>query len=424
MSVLKVSPPPRPGLGETDIAIRLKSLERYRRRDVKPAIFEVEATDGAPMLEQQCSLDLPVSDRFDWWCHLAAQEVVPTFVHSAHRTDFYADVKMLRFGSANVTELEFDDMGSRRTPRLIRHSDPERWMLTLVSRGAMWVEQSRNRAEPSPGDLVLYDTSRPFQSQILDRGIPCRTVLLQVPRKALPLPEQILRPRVAQPIPSTSGAAALLRRFVEDALEHATTLTPDECNRLDAVVIGLLATLLATRADAEDLIPPQTMQQLLVQQAKAFVLGHLHDPRLSPALIAEALHVSVRHLHRLFRQEGLSVGEFIRRQRLERCRADLADPRLINRTVADVGARWGYHDAAVFNRAFKALYGIPPGEHRRQSGQLGSVQLGGPKGSATSPDTSRTAGGFETGAPRGGGRGHEAGDSCADGAAAAREPGT
>ncbi|GAA1786940.1 helix-turn-helix domain-containing protein [Actinomadura chokoriensis] len=318
------------------------------------------------MLEQQCSLDLPVSDRFDWWCDLAAQEVVPTFVHSTHRSDFYAAVKLLRFGSASVTELEFDDMESRRTPRLIRHSDPERWMLTLVSRGSMWVEQSRSRAEPSLGDLVLYDTSRPFQSQILDRGVPCRTVLLQVPRKALPLPEQVLRSRVAQPVRSTSGAAALLCRFLEGALEHAKTLTPDECARLDAVVIGLMATLFAATSDAGDLIPPQTRQRVLLQQVKAFALGHLHDPRLSPTLIAEAHHISVRQLHRLFHQEGVSVGDFIRGQRLERCRADLADPRLINRTVANVGARWGFQDAAVFNRVFKAAYGIPPGEHRRR----------------------------------------------------------
>ncbi|WP_428993814.1 helix-turn-helix domain-containing protein [Actinomadura verrucosospora] len=69
----------------------------------------------------------------------------------------------------------------------------------------------------------------------------------------------------------------------------------------------------------------------------------------------------------MFHQDGQSVGEFIRRQRLERCHTDLADPELINRTVAHVGARWGFQDAAVFNRAFKAAYGIPPGEYRRRA---------------------------------------------------------
>src|SRR5689334_1174316 len=127
------------------------------------------------MLEQQCSLDLPLRDRFEWWCDVAARQVVPTIVHSVHRTNFYASLKLLQLGSVNVTELDFVDMGSLRTPQLIRRADPERWMLTLLCKGSMWVEQSRSRAEPSPGDLVLYDTSRPFQSQITGQGGTCRT---------------------------------------------------------------------------------------------------------------------------------------------------------------------------------------------------------------------------------------------------------
>lgn len=319
------------------------------------------------MLEQQCSLDLPAVDRFDWWCDLAAREVMPVIIHSGRRANFYASAKLFRLGSIMVSDLEFDDMTARRTPQLIRRSDPERWNLTLVSRGSMWVEQCRSRADVTRGDLVLYDTSRPFESQIPDQGNPCRTVLLQIPRTALPLPEQMLRRQVAQPISSAYGSAALLGRFLEGTVEHAWTLKSYECARLEAVVIGLMTTLFAATADAEGLIPPPTRQQALMQQVRAFILGQLHDPRLSPATIAAAHHISVRYLHHLFHKDGQSVGEFIREQRLERCRTDLADPRLIIRTVADVGARWGFQEAAVFNRAFKAAYGIPPGEYRRRS---------------------------------------------------------
>ncbi|WP_246342554.1 hypothetical protein [Actinomadura verrucosospora] len=50
----------------------------------------------------------------------------------------------------------------------------------------------------------------------------------------------------------------------------------------------------------------------------------------------------MRYLHHLFHQDGQTVGEFVRREVLERCHSDLADPRLTDRTVADIGARWGY----------------------------------------------------------------------------------
>jgi AraC-like DNA-binding protein len=87
---------------------------------------------------------------------------------------------------------------------------------------------------------------------------------------------------------------------------------------------------------------------------------------LSPALIAAAHQISVRYLHHLFRQEEQTVGEFIRNRRLERCRADLSDPRLRDRSVVEVGSRWGFTDAATFSRTFKEATGTAPGEYRRR----------------------------------------------------------
>jgi AraC-like DNA-binding protein len=154
--------------------------------------------------------------------------------------------------------------------------------------------------------------------------------------------------------------------FLEGLAEQATALRPGVTSRLEPAAVGLATAFLADLADAEGLMPPQTRQQALLYQIKAFVVRNLHEPHLSPGVIAAASHISVRYLHHLFHEDGQSIGEFIRHRRLEHCHADLADPRLTNRTVADVGARWGFPDAAAFNRAFKAAYGVPPGEHRRR----------------------------------------------------------
>ena len=48
----------------------------------------------------------------------------------------------------------------------------------------------------------------------------------------------------------------------------------------------------------------------------------------------------------------------------EQTRQDLLDPALGDRPVSAVGARWGFPDAAAFSRAFRAAYGLPPGEYR------------------------------------------------------------
>lgn len=64
-------------------------------------------------------------------------------------------------------------------------------------------------------------------------------------------------------------------------------------------------------------------------------------------------------------QDQRTVRGFLREQRWEHCRTDLADATHAGRTVGDVRARWGFQDDAVFCRAFKKFYGISPGEYRK-----------------------------------------------------------
>ena len=52
--------------------------------------------------------------------------------------------------------------------------------------------------------------------------------------------------------------------------------------------------------------------------------------------------MSVRSLHQLFHDEGLTVAGWIRQRRLERCRRDLADPGLAARPIAAIAAQLGF----------------------------------------------------------------------------------
>ncbi|GAA2782859.1 hypothetical protein GCM10010521_71870 [Streptomyces rameus] len=104
----------------------------------------------------------------------------------------------------------------------------------------------------------------------------------------------------------------------------------------------------------------------LLRDIMAFIEDHLADAGLSPASIAAAHHISVRYLHHLFQRDRRTVGTYVRQRRLERCRADLADPALVGRGVGQVGRRWGFRDPAVFSRAFKSAYGVTPGAYRKR----------------------------------------------------------
>ncbi|MFC5946392.1 hypothetical protein, partial [Micromonospora harpali] len=76
-------------------------------------------------------------------------------ISSDRAVDFRASVTMLQLGQIMVAAPQFDGMEPTRTTRLTRRSDPELWMLTLVSAGVMQLEQGRNRAQSAIGDLVV-----------------------------------------------------------------------------------------------------------------------------------------------------------------------------------------------------------------------------------------------------------------------------
>nr|WP_316728251.1 helix-turn-helix transcriptional regulator [Streptomyces sp. 11x1] len=83
-------------------------------------------------------------------------------------------------------------------------------------------------------------------------------------------------------------------------------------------------------------------------------------------MIAAAHHISLSYLHRLFQQDspGETVAAWIRAQRLEGARRDLADPALAATPVHTIAARWGMPRPSDFTRAFRWAYGVSPTGYR------------------------------------------------------------
>ncbi|MDR2187743.1 MAG: helix-turn-helix domain-containing protein [Azonexus sp.] len=104
----------------------------------------------------------------------------------------------------------------------------------------------------------------------------------------------------------------------------------------------------------------------------SYLEENFSDHELTPARVAEANHVSVRHLHGLFKESGTTVSKWIWDRRLKAGREDLLDPKLSNLTVCDIAFRRGFSDSAHFSRAFKERFGISPG-HLRLKARLGAV---------------------------------------------------
>ncbi|MEV5607337.1 helix-turn-helix domain-containing protein [Streptomyces sp. NPDC052225] len=330
------------------------------------------------MWQQMTAADVPPEGRFEWFAQTVSQVLLPTAFDTADPDGFYAHGGQLALGEARLARFAYAPLRSRRTPALIRQGDPEQYQLALVTSGSAWFAQQDGEAELTVGDMAVWDTSHPYRSGSGTDGRGVGVLVLQIPKARMPLRSQHMNRLLARRIRGGAGMPGILAGFLTDLARKGPDCAPRELDMLHDTVLDLTASCLAGHlGSTTEQSPAQLRSQLLLRQVRTFIDRHLADPDLTPGLIAEHHHLSLRGLYDLFRDEPESVAATIRRRRLEHCRADLARPDLRRQPVQSIAARWGFTGAAAFSRTFRAAYGLSPRDYRAQALQYVKENLQG-----------------------------------------------
>ncbi|MBG0850427.1 AraC family transcriptional regulator [Streptomyces spinoverrucosus] len=314
--------------------------------------------------------DLPSADRFDAWCERLALTHAPSDLTSAHQAGYRGTQHLLQFNELTVHTMQWQPAFARRNQALIHLSDPDRYHLSLIRRGTVVATIDDQEAVYGPCALRTNLTYRPIEVNLGADGTEVECVSMEISRAAFPLPPARMERVIGRPMTAMEGTGALLAAFLNTLTSQPGSYTPADAARLEPILLDLLASLFAHELDVVETLPPETHHRTLLLRVRAFIRQHLHDPGLTPTAIAAVHHISVSQLHRIFRERALAEGGpstvmgYIRAQRLERARRDLADPALRTRPVGEIAHRWGFTHHVVFTRAFRAAYGIPPRDYR------------------------------------------------------------
>ncbi|MBD0734780.1 helix-turn-helix domain-containing protein [Streptomyces sp. CBMA29] len=311
------------------------------------------------------SEDLAVEDRFDAWRECMNRTHAPMRLESECAADFTAHQRLIGLGAVSVWPATFEQLVFLRTPKLIRQSDPEVYHLSLLLSGEAGVTWGREENSYAAFDIHTNDSSRPYEIWTGHGSIS--SVGVEIPKVLLPLPQHRLDKVIGRHITGREGVGALLAQFLTQLAADTVPYAPSDGPRLGAVLVDLVAALLAHALDAEAALTPETRTRALTLRVKSFIRQNLHDPELTPRHIAAVHHISRSYLHRLFQAEAETVASYIRRLRLEGARRDLADPALLETPIHLIAARWGFPRAADFSRAYRAVHGAAPTDHRQQS---------------------------------------------------------
>ena len=311
---------------------------------------------------------LPASERFGFWHEVSSRTWVPYELSCEPNLEmsFQARMDIWDLGSIQVALMTTTPYVIHRTPKLIRQDDPGLCKLGIAVDGAGNATQNGRETAFGVGDMVLYDTSRPYSAALSTDSPVARLLVLRFARALLPLPARDLDRLTAVRIPGAQGVGALASTFLLRLARHIDEYSPADSARLSALALETLTAALAHELEVGDAVPLHTRHRALLAQIHTFIQQNLGDPELSPASIAAAHHISLRLLHKLFHEQGRTVAGWIRECRLEHCRRDLAEPLLATRRISEIAARWGFSRPQHFTQAFRNAYGLSPRQYREE----------------------------------------------------------
>lgn len=258
-----------------------------------------------------------------------------------------------------LAEITASSAHVERTVEAIALGGSGLYKLSLLLAGSGLLVQNGRSAVMGPGDLLFYETSRPYS---LSFDGQFRNLVMLFPKDRLGIPTALADTLTAVPLGGQHPLVGAISSFFAQSAPQLPTLSDRTSAQLATATVDLVAVMLGAILDLDT--EPRRERPNLLQSIRRHIMENLGSRNLTPHSIAAAHYISVRRLHALFEKHGSTVGTWIRTQRLERCREDLINPALAQRGIADIAARWGFPDGAHFSRAFRAAYGVPPSEYR------------------------------------------------------------
>ena len=318
------------------------------------------------MILQRSTDEVDAARRFDYW----RETICDTFVDLEPRrrdaddtTAFAGDLIGGQVGEVRLCTVAANPHEVTRTPALIRRTGGDFLFVSVLLDGKIvYVQDDRVAELAEPGQMVLYDSAKPYRVVFRDRS---RQLVVRIPRQQLDGRLGGSEGRTAVTLSGDTGVAGLASSLLQSLCDRVHDVDPHVTQPLLDNVFAVLSAAFVSDAGLD--LRPMDYRAVYLQRAKEHIGRHLDDPGLTPTRIAQAIGISERYLYALFRSEGTSPAKVVMEERLSRAWAALEHPRQAARTMESLAFSLGFKHAAHFTRAFKDRYGIPPSEHRRQA---------------------------------------------------------
>ena len=308
--------------------------------------------------------NLPIAHRLEFWRDVVNEnfvrlkcELEPT---KGLQKSVGLEAELNRSRISDISLLEVVAQPQSVT-RLTGQRQPDEYFLfTLQMKGNLELHQDNRSATIKPGEMVLYDTRRPYKVSLKEDfhkytvRIPSDILRLHIPN-----PERY----TAMPLGTDSFIGKLLGNLIYSCVDAPDTLDEKTQAVLSKSIMSILVSALVSLKEDEE-VSPSRLGQYQIDRIKHAIDANLSDSSLTVDRLAAMLKMSSSSVHRAFDMEKLTPSEYIWNKRIDACKFALIAPTSAHLSIAEIAYSWGFSSNAHFSRAFKRIAGVTPREYR------------------------------------------------------------
>lgn len=211
------------------------------------------------------------------------------------------------------------------------------------------------------GEAVLVTASEALLMHGADSNIWMNVV---IPREVLVQAFPRIDTRLGLKTGADNEALDLLKRYCH-FLEAGPALASPELEAHTATtIVDLIGLVTGAKGGVAELAGPRGLRAARLQAVLAQIDRHFANPGISAQSVARELKLSVRYVHDLLQETGLSFAERVLELRLQKTRTMLTDRRYDGMRVSEIAMICGFNDVAYFNRSFRRRFGGTPSSAR------------------------------------------------------------
>ncbi|MEJ0230784.1 AraC family transcriptional regulator (plasmid) [Klebsiella michiganensis] len=296
--------------------------------------------------------EISFGERYSYWEDVVCNHLSPT-----HNTllsplhSFYAQLHSKSFGNISTCSLISSPISYNRTLEMIKKIPNDNVFISLIEKGAGYIEQYGSQSLCTAGDIVVYDSGVPFSWNLTEIT---QMKIAMLPRDYVSQLIPQMKRISSRPIKSSNIMHSLISSNINELIK-LNIPTCFELKKLERTFSYYLSSSIELSFFQEG---KSNHFSYILDSAKVYIKDNIEDPDVSVEKTSLFIGISKRTLARAFASEGTSFSKWLWNERLHHAYTLLSCCEVDN--VSQAAMRSGFSDFSHFTRAFKSKFNHLP----------------------------------------------------------------